>query len=131
MFGVIRSFKGAFYGALGAAAALAVSRAYDKLIDDPLVRREALSGYVLKAERDALASRLSEEHRRARETAQALEEHRKRLSASQRAEKEAAEKLESEISENERLLEESGGACRLDQRAKHERMSRACQLCRQ
>lgn len=100
----------------GLLAGLALFSLYDKLIDDPLVRREALSGYVLKSEKDSLAAQLAEERRRALAASQALEEHRKRLSASQRAEKEAAEKLESEISENERLLEESGRACRLDQR---------------
>lgn len=114
MFGFLESFKGAFYGALGAAAALAVAMAYDKLIDDPLVRREALSGYVLRTERDALASRLAEERRRAIAASQALEEHRKRLSASREAEKQASEKLEAEITENEKLLEAAGRACRLD-----------------
>lgn len=98
----------------GLLAGLALFGAYDRLIDDPLVRREALSGYVLKTERDALASRLIEEERRSRATAQSLEEHRKRLDAALRAEEQASQRREAEIADYERLLEERGRACRLD-----------------
>lgn len=110
MFGLLDYIK---LGA-GLLAGIALFSVYDGVIDDPLVRREALSGYVLKAEKDALASRLIEERRRASAAAQAMEEHRKRLDAALRAEEQASEKLEAEISENERLLEERGRACRID-----------------
>lgn len=110
MFGLLDYFK---IGA-GVAAGIFLFSVYDRLIDDPLVRREALHGYVLKSERDALAAQLTEERRRALAAIQTSEEFRKRLKASQEAEKEASEKLEAEIVENERLLEKSGRACRLD-----------------
>lgn len=83
------------YVGAGALAAFALFSLYDGLIDDPLVRREAINGYVLKSERDAVASQLAEERRRALAAAQAAEEFRKRyaaLSESSRAISERAEK---------------------------------------
>lgn len=102
------------YVGAGALAAFALFSLYDGMIDDPLVRREALSGYVIRSERDSLASQLAEEERRRNKAAQALEEHRKRLSASQKAEKELSDRLDQETAENERLLEAAGRAWRLD-----------------
>lgn len=102
MFGFLESFKGAFYGALGAAAALSVAMAYDKLIDDPLVRREALNGYVLRSERDALASQLATERQRALAAAQIAEEARKRLTALSEANRTNREQAEQDIAEDNR-----------------------------
>lgn len=102
MFGFLETFKGAFYGALGAAAALAVSMAYDKLIDDPLVRREALAGYVLESEKNALAAQLSEERRRALAATQTADEFRKRYTALSEANRSSRERSERDIEEDNR-----------------------------
>jgi len=115
MFALFESIKGAVYGALGAAAATALLMTYDKLIDDPAVAREARAGYVLIAEKTALEAQLAKERRLAIAAAQSLEEHRKRLAASQQAEALASDKLEAEIAENEALLEKSGRRCTADQ----------------
>lgn len=91
MFGFLDCLK---LGA-GLLAGLALFSLYDRLIDDPLVRREALTGYVLKAEKDAIAAQLTEERRRALAAKQAAEEFRKRytaLSEANRANHERAEK---------------------------------------
>lgn len=112
MFGLLDYLK---LGA-GLLAGLALFGAYDRLIDDPLVRREARAGYVAIAEKTALQAQLAKERQTALATAQAFEEHRKRLDAALRAEEQASQRREAEIADYERLLEESGRACRLDQR---------------
>jgi len=90
------------YIAVGALAAFAMFSLYDGLIDDPMVRREALAGYVQKSERDAIASQLAEERRRALAAAQTAEEFRKRYAALQSRNKAILEKAEQDIEADNR-----------------------------
>lgn len=74
----------------------------------------ARQGYVLEAERDAIAAELRERERQASAASMALEEHRRRLAASQEAQRALADKLELEIAQHEKELDAAGRACRLD-----------------
>lgn len=49
------------YMAVGALAMLALAHLYNDMIDNPAVRRQALSGYVLSSERDAVQAQLDRE----------------------------------------------------------------------
>lgn len=98
MFGLLDYLK---LGA-GLLAGIALFSLYDKLIDDPLVRREALTGYVLKAEKDAMAAQLAEERRRALAATQTAEEFRKRYTALSEASRANHEKAEKAIADDNR-----------------------------
>lgn len=93
-------FLNYIYIGVGALAAFALFGLYDGLIDDPLVRREALHGYVLKSERDALASQVAEERRRAIAAIQTAEEFRKRHTALSEANKARVQTSEKDIAED-------------------------------
>ncbi|ASY62547.1 hypothetical protein SJ05684_c10900 [Sinorhizobium sojae CCBAU 05684] len=90
------------YIAVGALAAFALFSLYDGMVDDPLVRREALRGYVLKSERDAIASQLAEERRRALAAAQTAEEFKRRYTALSERNKANSEKAEQDIESDNR-----------------------------
>lgn len=96
MFGLLDYLK---LGA-GLLAGIALSSLYDRAIDDPLVRREALRGYVLQSERDVLASQLAEERRRALAATQTAEEFRKRYTALSEANRANHEKAEKAIADD-------------------------------
>lgn len=88
------------YMTVGALAMLAVAHLYNVTIDNPAVRRQALSGYVQQSERDALKAQLDRE-RSLREAAdQSLAAATKRADDATKA-KQAAE------AQVERLAEEA------------------------
>jgi uncharacterized protein YlxW (UPF0749 family) len=100
--------------AVGAVAAGILAYAITYLIIVPLERADARRGYVILAEKTALASQLAEERRQRLAGAQALEEHRKRLAVSLASEDQANARLEKEIAENEKAVDAAGRACRAD-----------------
>lgn len=115
---MIWAFIGGFRGVLVAGAtALLLSGAfyaYNDLIDNPSVVREARKGFVLQFERDALLAQVAEEKRQriAAETARLnLLAGLKVLQENQRVRE---ERLEADIAEYEKKLQEQGRSCFLD-----------------
>ncbi len=94
------SVLGYIYLAVGALAALALAHLYNVTIDNPAVRRQALSGYVLQSERDALQAQLDREMALRTAADQSLAAAAKRADEATKA-KQAAE------AEVDRLAEEA------------------------
>lgn len=105
---------GGFRGILVAAVVLAATAAYDRLIDDPAVVRQARAGFVVEAERDALIALVEEQKRQAAAAAGALAGLRYEIEQQAKNDAAAAERLEREIEEYEAKLAASGRACFLD-----------------
>ncbi|MGO7115559.1 hypothetical protein ACCS79_03505 [Rhizobium johnstonii] len=100
--------------AVGVLAGLALYGIYDIAIGTPATERAAREGYVLLAEKTSAEAQATEMQRQRDAAAQALEEHRKRLASARAAEAAARDRLEMEITENEKRLDTIGRACRLD-----------------
>ncbi|MEI5680452.1 hypothetical protein G6N74_28500 [Mesorhizobium sp. CGMCC 1.15528] len=105
---------GGFRGILVAVAVLASAWAYNKAVDNPIVVAQARAGFVLTAERDALAARLNEEQRQRKASDAALSMLRNELDKQQESELAASERLELEIADYEKKLADAGRSCRLD-----------------
>ncbi|MES5044091.1 hypothetical protein ABVB72_02290 [Rhizobium nepotum] len=88
------------YMAVGALAMLALAHLYNETIDNPHVRRQALSGYVLSSERDAVQAQLDRERELRTAADQSLATASKRADDATKA-KQAAE------AEIDRLAEEA------------------------
>ncbi|WP_149898032.1 hypothetical protein [Rhizobium rhizogenes] len=88
------------YMTVGALAMLAVAHLYNVTIDNPAVRRQALSGYVLQSERDALQAKLDREKALREAVDQSLAAATKRADEATKA-KQAAE------AEIDRMAEEA------------------------
>lgn len=86
--------------AVAALATLAICHLYNIAIDNPSVRRAALEGYVLAAEKTAAEVKAAEMERQRDAVARSLEEHRKRAIAAEKAKDEANERLEKLIAED-------------------------------
>lgn len=86
--------------AIGALAMLALCHLYNITIDNPSVRKQALEGYVLQSERDALQARLDHEQALREAADQSL------AAATKRADEAASAKQAAET-EIERLAEET------------------------
>lgn len=103
-------------GPLGAAVSL-----YTVLIGYPSAAREASVGYFLVAEKTAAEARAFQMERQRNATAQASDEHRKRLAAAERA---ARDTFEIEIQSYELQHSEKNCACAVTA----ERLNRAATL---
>jgi len=81
---------------------------------DADVRREARESYVELAEKTALEKRLKEIERQRNEASKALEEHRRRLAAAERQDRQQTEQREREIRAYEIRLSQANRQCLLD-----------------
>jgi uncharacterized lipoprotein YmbA len=97
-----------------AAAVLLAAGTYDRLIDDPWVVSQARQGFVVTAERDALAARLDEEHRQRLAAETAADWLRIELAGQEAQAAIEAEKTEQEIADYEKKLADAGRSCFLD-----------------
>lgn len=97
----------------GAVLSLGVFSAWDRLIDDPRVRKEARQEYVHIAEKEALQAELERE-KELRTIAELVRAGYARLLAEYEARQVAEnERIEKEIAEYEAELEAAGRSCRL------------------
>jgi|GEM_PF-6098008 len=86
------------YMAVGALAMLALAHLYNETIDNPYVRRQALSGYVQQSERDALQAQLDRERELRTAADQSLAAASKRADDATKA-KQAAEAVIDRLAE--------------------------------
>lgn len=112
---LIGGARGLVTGLVFAAATLFAMEAYHRVFVHPLITRTARQDYVRIAELEAEKARAAELQRQITAGAVALEEHRKRLAASEILHQAETDRLEKEIEENEQALENAGRSCRLDQ----------------
>src|SRR5690606_27384579 len=105
---------GGFRGILVASVVLAGAAAYDRLIDDPSVVRQARAGFVVEAERDALLALVEEQKRRAAAAEAALAGLQYELGQQRANSAAVAEQLEREIDEYEAQLAAEGRVCTLN-----------------
>lgn len=106
--GFLTPYLNAIIVVVTAIITLAATALYDRVVDDPAVRRQALSGYVRQAELDAANAKLAETQRQRDVAAQALEEHRKRIAALQAAQAAADARREQERADHEKALVAAG-----------------------
>ncbi len=100
-----------FSAVLAAASALvtlAAASLYDRVFDDPAVRRAALAGYVKQAELETANAKLAEAQRQRNVAAQTLEEHRRRVAALEAEQARDRERREQERAEHEQALAAAG-----------------------
>lgn len=88
--------------------------AWDVLIDDPAVAREARRGYVERAELRAEKAMRIEAERQLAAAAEARDRYRLALAAADARNAAIAERIEREIADHEAQLEAAGRSCRLD-----------------
>ncbi|WSH00322.1 hypothetical protein U8P71_17350 [Rhizobium ruizarguesonis] len=86
--------------ALGALAMLALCHLYNVVIDNPAVRKAALQGYVLEAEKTAAEAAAAEMTRQRDAATQSLDEYRRRAAAAEQAKDAADAKLQELISQD-------------------------------
>jgi hypothetical protein len=111
---LIWTLIGGFRGILVAVAVLAAAATYDRVFDDPGVARQARTGFVIEAERDALAARLGEEHRQRLAAEEAADWLRVWLAGAEAQAANDAERFEREADEYEKKLAAAGRSCFLD-----------------
>lgn len=92
-----------------------IGSAYDRLIDDPNVRKEALIGFVAKAELEAEKARAQEAQRQRDLARKAAAEYADILAKVREQESEAKADLEQRIADYESRLKDAGRSCILDQ----------------
>lgn len=112
MLALIGGLRGVLSGIAAAASLFFLMSLYDRLIDDPSVRKAALTGFVALAEKTALEQKLFETQRQVNAGAQALDEFRKRAAVQLSLAEGESQQLELEIAENEKR--KPAGLCRLD-----------------
>ena len=111
---LIGGFRGIVVAVVAAAVTLFAMEAYHRSFIHPSIAREARADYVRIAVLEAEKAKVAELQRQLTAGAVAIEEHRKRLAASESLHEAETERLEKEIAENEKALEAAGRACRLD-----------------
>ena len=111
---LIGGFRGIVVTAVAAAVTLFAVDAYHRAFIHPSIADEARKNYVRIAELEAEKAKAAELQRQITAGAVALEEHRKRLATSEVLHEAETQRLEKEIAENEKALENAGRACRLD-----------------
>jgi len=94
--------------ALAVLAAAGAAAAYDRLIDDPAVRRAALAGYVARVELDAAEARAAEAERQRKAADAALADFSERLRQAEAAAFAAREAMEQAIADYEAKAKSAG-----------------------
>lgn len=105
------TLRDAISAAAGAALAFAALTAFDRLVDDPAVRRDALRGYVVRVELEAANARAAEAERQRAAADDALAEFAERIRRAEAAAAEARDALEQAIADYEARA--GADACRL------------------
>ncbi len=98
----------------GLAAGIVLMLAYNALIHDPMIEREARQGYVLEAKKTALEAQLAERDRQIKAGGYVISAYQEQLSNARAAETARAEQSEQEIAAYETRLADEGRACLLD-----------------
>lgn len=88
--------------------------AWDVVVDDPAVAREARRGYVDRAELRAEKAARAEAERQLAAVARARDGYRLALAAADARNAADVERIEREIADHETRLEAAGRSCRLD-----------------
>lgn len=109
----LATVRNGLVAAAGAAAMLVACMAWDRLIDDPAVRREALRGYVVRVELEAAEAKAAEAERQRIAGAAALADLAERLRMAEAASVAADEAMERAIAGYEARLAAEGRACLL------------------
>jgi|GEM_PF-3854820 len=99
---------------LGAFVSFTATSVYDRVIDDPFVRREAVKDLVHKTELDAANARLVENARQLAAARDALQAFQSRLIEDNKAAAQALADLQRENAEYETKLKTQGRSCALD-----------------
>lgn len=111
---LLGGFRGVLAALSGAGLMFLALASYDRLIDDPVVSREARAGFVALSEKVALEARLSEETRQRLAVAAVGAEFSRRRLIAEAIAASRIETLEQEIAGNEAKLLERDRLCRLD-----------------
>lgn len=102
-------------GVLAAGVTFAACALYDRVVDDPSVRREATAGLVALSEKTALQAQIAEMNRRLAAAQRATKQFSDLLATSRAAEAAASAALEQDIARHEKALSDTGRSWRLDQ----------------
>src|SRR5690606_39047093 len=93
---------------------IAVMLLNNALFHDPMIAREARSGYVLEAQKTALEAQLAERDRQINAGNLVIESYQVQLRNARAAEAEKSAQTETEIAEYENRLKQAGRSCDLD-----------------
>ncbi|PYE89564.1 hypothetical protein [Phyllobacterium leguminum] len=98
---------------IGAAAGASLMLAYNAMIHDPMIHREARQGYILEAQKTALEAQLAERDRQVNAGQIVIDAYQAQLKNARETERAKSEQAEQEIAAYEKRLVDEGRTCRL------------------